>query len=253
MTDVQRCLQDGYSTAGTPGNGLGAVRRLSSVFDIFSVADSGSVILAQLRRSPPSPTAPTFEIGAVSLPAPHETVCGDAWRLVERPGECAVLVADGLGHGPQAAEAARRACAAFAEAPFDEVTTFIERAHRALAGSRGAALAVARLGPGGLRYAGVGNIAGTLVGGERPRGLASQNGTVGLQIRKPQAFDFALPPRGVLVMHSDGLSGRWTLETYPGLALRHPAVIAGVLWRDYGRGRDDATIVVVARALPAHG
>ena len=66
-------------------------------------------------------------------------------------------------------------------------------------------------------------------------------------MRKVVAFDYEWPPQGRLVMHSDGLSNRWSLDSYPGLRLRHPAVVAGVLRRDHGRGRDDATIVVVAR------
>ena len=113
---------------------------------------------------------------------------------------------------------------------------------------------MARIGAG-VQYTGVGNISGVLAGGERNRGLASQNGTVGVQIRKVLSFDFEWPPRGLLVMHSDGISSRWVLDTYPGLAQRHPAVVAGVLWRDFGRGRDDATIVVVSRPLAgaSHG
>ena len=82
-------------------------------------------------------------------------------------------------------------------------------------------------------YAGIGNIAGVLAGGERSRGLVSHNGTVGVQIRQGPAFDYAWPPRGLLVMHSDGLTSRWSLDTYPGLRARHPAVIAGVLYRDF--------------------
>jgi hypothetical protein len=68
-------------------------------------------------------------------------------------------------------------------------------------------------------------------------------------------LDYPWPPQGRLVMHSDGLSHRWTLESYPGLALRHPALAAAVLWRDHARGRDDATIVVVGRRAAAvhHG
>ena len=257
MADVPRCLQDGYSTAGTPGNGLGAVRRLSSVFDVHSMPGRGTVILSRLQRpggSAASRTTPGFVWAAISIPAPHEEVCGDAWRIAEREGDCAVLVADGLGHGPLAAEAATQAAAVFDATPFEVPTALVEQAHRALSGTRGAALAVARVGTG-LQYTGVGNIAGVLLGGERRRGLASQNGTCGVQLRKVTSFDFEWPPRGLLVMHSDGISNRWELDTYPGLAFRHPAIVAGVLWRDFGRGRDDATIVVVGRppAGETHG
>ena len=164
----------------------------------------------------------------------------------------AVMVCDGLGHGPLAAEAAGRAVAVFDAAPREDAAAMIERAHRALSGSRGAAMAVATLGGGRLRYAGAGNIAGVISGGERGRGLPSQNGTVGLQIRRVQALDYDWPAGARLFMHSDGLSNRWTLESYPGLGSRHPSIQAAVLWRDCARGRDDATIVVVGRRTAGH-
>jgi hypothetical protein len=49
-------------------------------------------------------------------------------------------------------------------------------------------------------------------------------------------------------MHSDGLSSRWTLESYPGLKQRDSTLIAAVLYRDFGRSRDDATVLVVKEA-----
>jgi anti-sigma regulatory factor (Ser/Thr protein kinase) len=259
MTDVSACLRDGYSTGGTPGNGLGAVRRLSSEFDIYSTP-AGTVIMSRIRRSAPAARAATppstvlagWDWAAISRPAPHEVVCGDAWRIAVHAQGVVVMVCDGLGHGPHAAEAAGRAVAVFEACPQEDAAAMIEQAHRALNGSRGAAMAVATLGASGLRYAGVGNIAGVLTGGERSRGLPSQNGTVGVQIRRVQVLDYDWPSAGRLFMHSDGLTSRWTLERYPGLASRHPAIQAGVLWRDCARGRDDATIVVVGRRIAGH-
>jgi hypothetical protein len=46
-------------------------------------------------------------------------------------------------------------------------------------------------------------------------------------------------------MHSDGISSQWQLDPYPGLRITHPGLVAGVLFRDFWRGRDDATVVVV--------
>ncbi|MEO5819005.1 MAG: ATP-binding SpoIIE family protein phosphatase [Vicinamibacteraceae bacterium] len=252
IADLQAALQDGYSTGGTPGNGLGAVRRLSSDFDIFSTPD-GTVVLARVRRRAPADPA-GYDWGVISLPAPHETVCGDSWRIAQQDGGFAVMVADGLGHGPLAAEASGLAANVFAQHPFEDAAALIERAHPALKGSRGAAMAIATIGGTKVRYAGAGNIAGVLLGGERVRGLPSQNGTVGAQIRRVQALDYDWPARGRLIMHSDGLTTRWTLDAYPGLAARHPSIVAAVLWRDCARGRDDATIVVVVRkaAGPGH-
>ena len=254
MADVSACLRDGYSTGGTPGNGLGAVRRLSTDFDIHSTP-AGTVIVSRIRPAAAAAAvagATAWDWAAISRPAPHELVCGDAWRIALRDEGVAVMVCDGLGHGPLAAEAAARAVAAFDALPFEDAAVTIERSHRALTGSRGAAMAVATLAGGRLRYAGAGNISGVITGGERGRGLPSQNGTVGVQIRRVQALDYDWPAGARLFMHSDGLTNRWTLDSYPGLGARHPAVQAGVLWRDCTRGRDDATIVVVGRRTAGH-
>src|SRR5690606_26160681 len=95
-------LRDGYSTAGSPGTGLGAIKRLSDEFDIYSAPGKGVALLARLRsRRPQSVTPPTpLEIGAVCLPKPGEEVNGDAWAVEWRNGHCVILVVDGLGHGP---------------------------------------------------------------------------------------------------------------------------------------------------------
>ena len=248
IADLRHSLQDGVSTGGTPGTGLGAVRRLSDDFDIYSAAGRGTLVLSRVRGTRPKTSAPRYHWAAISTPAPKETVCGDVWRIAERDGELVVMVADGLGHGPLAAEAAGRAAQLFDEQPAPQPATFCDRAHQALSGSRGAALAIAHVsGSGHLRYAGVGNIAGAIVGADGSRGLSSQNGTVGVLLRRVQEFGYEFPEHGVLVMHSDGLTNRWSLDNYQGLAARHPALIAGVLYRDCLRGRDDATIVVIKR------
>jgi len=255
MADVQRCLQDGYSTAGTPGNGLGAVKRLSDQFDVHSMPGKGTAIVSRIATRPTF--ANVFAVGAVCLAAPGEHVSGDTWRCVEREREMAVMVADGLGHGPEAAVAAQRAAVAFESEAFVAPEQFYQLLHRSLNGSRGAALARAVIGASGdVQYSGIGNIAGSLVGSERSRGLASQNGTLGVQIRSHvSAFSHVMPTPGVLLMHSDGITSRWSFDAYPGLFLRHPAVIAGVLSRDFVRGRDDATVLVVSRwrKVDVHG
>lgn len=251
--DLSRCLQDGYSSGGTSGIGFGAIRRLSDEFDAFSTEGRGTVVLSRLRRGQGG-QPPAFRFGAVAVAAPGETVCGDAWRVVDDGQQLAVLVADGLGHGPLAAEAADLAASVFEHDPFISDGDFYTRAHARLRGTRGAAVARALVhARGTVDFAGVGNIASSLVGSGRGRGLPSQNGTVGAEMRRQVAgAHFEWPPHGVLLMHSDGLTSRWSLDSYPGLLMRHPAVIAAVLLRDFLRGRDDATVVVVSRTREAH-
>jgi anti-sigma regulatory factor (Ser/Thr protein kinase) len=251
MADVGRCVEDGFSTGGTAGTGLGAVRRMASEFDIYSQPPQGTIVFARLDggQSETKGREGEFQWGAVSRPAPYETLCGDRWRIAERAGGVSVLIADGLGHGPEAAAAADEAAAAFDQNPFCEPSQIIHRADGRMRGTRGGALAVATVDSrkGAMRYAGVGNIAGHLRSSrlENGRGLVSHNGTVGANMRKVQDFDYDCPGQSLLVMHSDGLQTRWDLDLYPGLSLRHPAVIAGVLYRDFTRGRDDVTVVVV--------
>jgi anti-sigma regulatory factor (Ser/Thr protein kinase) len=241
MSDISRCMSDGYSTAGTPGTGLGAVRRLASEFDIASVPGEGTIVMARFgARGEP-------RFGAVSIPMTGEIDCGDAWHIVTDANGIAVMVVDGLGHGTFAAEAARSCVAAFQGAPFDSPREILQRANRAMAKTRGGAAAVARLSNGSLTYGGVGNITGYLVSAEKSQGLVSHNGTLGLHQRPAQQLEYRVEPGALLVMHSDGVSARWNLKQRAELLRAHPAIVAAALYRDHGRdGRDDATVVVLA-------
>lgn len=172
--------------------------------------------------------------------------CGDTWRIAERGNEISILVADGLGHGPLASAASRAAAAAYADSPFEMPSEAMRRFHTKLSGMRGAAAAVAILN-GDTRkaaYAGVGNIAASVASPDRSKGMVSHNGTLGVQLLRSQQFDYELAAGSRVVMHSDGMSARWSLSTYPGLFMRHASVIAAVLYRDHARPRDDVTVVV---------
>lgn len=247
IAHLERCLQDGYSTAGTPGNGLGAIRRLSSVFDIFSAPSTGTVILSRVHGQESQSVREPYVVGAVCIPMAGETACGDAWTTSQSGNAFRLMVADGLGHGPLAEEAADAAVQVFNTKPDADPVSLLEFANRTLSSTRGAAIAVALLDSqsGSLKYAGIGNIAGVLITDQGHQGLISNNGIVGTQRRKGQQFEYVCAGGGLLILNSDGLRSRLTLNDYPELSTRHPAVIAGVLYRDCRRGRDDATVVVV--------
>ncbi len=254
MPDLGRCSADGYSTAGSPGNGLGAIRRLSTSHDIYSAPGLGTVVMAWLRNATarvPFPTvSPQFQIGGICVPQLHEEVCGDAWIAHPRPEGIRVLLADGLGHGVGAADAALAALDLASAHVADSVGDLMGRLHDGLRATRGAAVAAAEidLRRSLVRFAGLGNISGSVVMVDAPRRqMVSHNGTAGHQARKIQEFTYPWSAESLLILHSDGISTQWALEKYPGLAVRHPSVIAGVLFRDFARGRDDASVVVVRR------
>ena len=241
MSNVERCLTDGYSTGGTAGTGLGAVRRLASEFDIVSAPGEGTIVLARFGA------VQALRYGAINLPLAGEIECGDAWHLVGTADGIALMLVDGLGHGSFAAEAARAGIGAFRLDPLGAPQEILLRASNAMSKTRGGAAACARLATNGaLSYAGIGNISGALISAEKSQGLASHNGTLGMPLRRIQQMEYQRAAGSLLVMHSDGLATRWSFKDHPAILRHHPALIAGMLYRDHSRDRDDATVVVVA-------
>jgi len=252
MPNLHQSLQDGFSTGSTSGHGLGAIVRLSQASDFYTAPQKGTGILARWWSEPPKPSSPghpgTLQISAVNLPKLGEEISGDAWGAVHLADSVVILLADGLGHGLDANTAASEAVRMLRLHPDLQPAALLERVHGALRSTRGAAVAVARidLAHAKLTFAGVGNISGRIYSGSEPRhGLASVNGTAGHQVHKLQEFIYPWPADGLLQLHSDGLLSGTGLESYPGLSQRDPALIAGVLYRDFARGRDDSTVVVV--------
>ncbi len=245
MADVAKCMTDGYSTAGSPGTGLGAIVRLSTVFDIYSQVGKGTVLVSRLWSK--GARRRRLEVGVVCAAAIPGDECGDAWSLKLHPERARILLADGLGHGVLAARAADEAVRIFVENQSLDGLQMIQYMHGALRSTRGASLAIADMETGNqvVRYYGVGNISATILQDSSSRSLVSHNGTVGHELHTVREFTYPWSTSALLVMHSDGLTSRWKLDAYPGLASRHPSVIAGVLFRDYQRGKDDASVVVV--------
>src|SRR5262247_1700970 len=210
IANIGDSLRDGYSTSGSPGTGLGAIKRLSDEFDIYSAPGKGSALVAQLwsRKQPGGTHSPPLKIGVVCLPKPGEEACGDAWAVEWRGGHCVILVADGLGHGADAAAAAMAAVNVLRTHPQLAPAALIEFAHGALRSTRGAALAVADIDLAQeVRYAGIGNIAGITLAPGGARHMVSHPGIVGHEARKIQEFVYPWAQDTVLVMHSDGQVG----------------------------------------------
>ena len=253
LANPGQALRDGHSTAGSPGTGLGAMKRMSAEFDIHSVPGKGAALRAVIWANPVSAlTSEHLEVGVVCLPKSGESVCGDAWTIVPTAHGPLVCVVDGLGHGPGAAAAARAAIAAVEQNAEREhrVERLMGAMHLALRPTRGAAAAVALLQPDAAlcSFCGVGNISAVLLSQGQSRSMVSHSGILGHQTRKIQELNYPLVDGALCILHSDGLATRWRLDDYPGLEGSHPSLIAGVLYRDFSRRRDDTTVVVVRRA-----
>jgi anti-sigma regulatory factor (Ser/Thr protein kinase) len=249
MADVARCLVDGFSTAGSAGTGLGAVARVSDSYAIYSRPGIGTTVMARFVAANAGLLG-VLEIGVVTDAYPGESVCGDGWVAMNGRMGASLLLVDGSGHGPLAAYAAETAVRTFADNIDKECVPLVEAIHRALAPTRGAALAVARIDRNArlVRFVGVGNIGAVLANGGDARRMASYNGTAGHVAPRIREFTYPFTGRPLVILHSDGLSARWEINAYPGLAASHPSLVAGMLFRHHRRGRDDATVVAIRAA-----
>lgn len=247
MADLAACLRDGFSTAGTPGTGLGAVRRGADLFDIHTAPGLGTAVLARFRAGRGEAPLASPCCDAVCLPKPEEVACGDDWACGFGPGGAALLVADGLGHGPQAADASRQAVRLFRRAPLDPPATILARLHEGLRATRGAAISIGAVEADGrsVSFAGLGNVMGCLVSAAGSRRLVSLDGIAGHGARRLRDFQYPVTAPGLLLLCSDGIATSWSLDRYAGVLARDPLLVAGLVYRDFRRGRDDATVAVL--------
>lgn len=247
--NVAQCMGDGFSTGGSPGTGLGAIKRLADELEIHSVVPTGTIAVARVRDGAWPARAGGFRLGVVAIPKPGESVCGDAWIVVTDGARAAVMVADGLGHGPLASAASQAAVALFAKKAFEPLEATLTFVHAALRATRGAAVSVAQLDADGetIRSVGAGNVMMRVVSGTTDRTLLAQHGTVGVQMRTPQVITTAWPRHAILAIYSDGIMSRWPGKELGATLGRDPGLLAGLIARDFRRDRDDATIVVVRR------
>ena len=254
LTNLSQALADGYSTTDTAGTGLGAIVRLSKHSDFYTVPQKGTALLARWWRQRNASTVPpigTLQVRGVNLPKPGEEVSGDCWGSMLANDVLTILVADGLGHGIEAHKASSEAVRILQANPGMPPKMLLERVHQGLRATRGAAVAIASIDGAHRKvaFAGAGNVSARIYsGGRLSHSAVSVNGTAGLQCERLQEFSYPWPPDGLLQINTDGLTSGASLEPYPGLALRDPALIAGVLYRDFARGRDDSTVVIAKAA-----
>lgn len=252
IAQPEQAMVDGYSTAGTLGDGLGAVNRLVDALEIASDGSSGTHVVAckWLWEAAPAPAGTPenpYDCGAASRAHPEMTVNGDAFFIKHWPGHSLVAVIDGVGHG-QFAHRAARASYAYLEnhyrLPVDELFTGVARA---CLGSRGAVMAIAALDwhSRNIAFASVGNIETRLFNASRDKLFPVRRGIVGMQMPKPRVSTEQWERGGVLVMQSDGISTRWPLTELNAMLHLPASAIARRILNRHGKEQDDATVAVI--------
>ncbi len=242
-------MKDGLSTTRTLGQGLGAIQRLASVFDIFSLTGWGTILLTRtyIKKTDKARASKSLHVYGLNVNKPGESVSGDAWHFIQTARNTRIMIIDGLGHGVSAKQAADEAIQNFISEPGATPTDQLHSLHPALKRTRGGVVNVVYLDETNnqLSYSGVGNISMKVISANSSKGCFSYNGIVG-HIMPSVINNHILQwqPNDLIILHSDGISGRWDLGKYPGILTHHPLLLCAAIYKDHTRGTDDATVVV---------
>ncbi len=250
IENVSRSFEDGYSSAGSAGTGLGAIKRLSSEMEVYSAQGEGMILVSRLFQGSVRKPSGYFTVASLTFPYPGEQLNGDGWSYRIIDGKSRFLLVDGLGHGLYAHEAADRAVDIFsaADGPLEDV---LMRMHAALRSTRGAAASILEIAheSGEIRFAGVGNVSGSLLTPGTRHNLVSLPGTLGVELRKVTVFSY---PSDILqnqttyaIMVTDGIGTKWDINAYPGIFHKDPTILASLIYRDFHRKNDDCSVLVI--------
>lgn len=249
VSEAHRMVADGFSTTNTLGHGLGSIKRLSDNFDIYSQKGWGTIVLSRIYKvSPQKKNKKAITFNAVVIAKPGETVSGDGCYLKNSENLLKFIVADGLGHGPEANLAVNEAVNSFKICPYDSPCDIIRYLHQDVRKTRGlvATVGVIDMKAGLTRIAGVGNISAKLMGPVLSKAHLAYNGIIGHNIpntMNDQLLD--LSDFNQFVLCSDGMRSRWDLSKYIGISRCDPSIQAAVLYKDFGRQTDDMSAVII--------
>lgn len=247
MSDVSRMVADGVSTTNTLGHGLGAMKRLADVFQIYSQKEWGTVILVRIfeKALPYRKKLPVAEISSVVLPKPGEDACGDGFFFTQTKDFIRLFLGDGLGHGPDAAHAVQTAGNAFLASEMTDPVEIIRYLHPAVKKTRGlvGTVAVFDVKARGWRICGVGNISTKIISPSSLKNHLSYNGIIGLNVPKTlNVQEMAYEKGQQVILCSDGIKSKWDIVRYPAITRYDLSIVAATIIKDFARLTDDMSV-----------
>jgi serine phosphatase RsbU (regulator of sigma subunit) len=183
---------------------------------------------------------------------PGQLQSGDLHLVASIPHGMLLGVADGLGHGPEAAEAASAAIAILRQHLHDGLAELVSHCHAGLRRTRGVVLSLASidLQTNLMTWLGVGNVEAVLLRAGRGEGcdrefLQLRGGVVGYRIPSLRAVTLPIRHGDMLVFTTDGIRGEFRADCLRGF---DPQDGADYVIERYAKDSDDA-LVLVARYL----
>ncbi len=233
IPDLPRMMTDGSSTAGTLGQGLGAIKRLSDTFEIYSLKDWGTIILSRkYKKGKVVKSTDKFKIGAILVPKPGEVLCGDGWAYKIQNNRLKIIMVDGLGHGPEAYLAAQQSIDYFMKSTEVSPAAVIKSMHQEVKKTRGVVgvLAYIDVNAQTMQMCGIGNINARLSGFFNAKVLMSYNGIIGHNIPNRVHDQPVEMGNALLILCSDGIKERWDLMKHPTLSKFDISMTAAVIY-----------------------
>ena len=248
MANPQGMTEDGVSTTKSLGQGLGAIKRLSAYFEIYSQKGWGTVVLSRVNKTDPTGAIvkPMASFGTIVAAKGGETVSGDGACYLLKSGHLVTFLGDGLGHGPQAHIAIQKGISALKTYTDVSPTAILRRLHLDIKNTRGAvgSVAVYDYKEKQWQICGIGNIAFSTHTAINSKNYLSHNGILGLNIPATLKEQVIESERGqVLVMCSDGIKTRIDLQKFPGIFRCDVAILGAAIYKDYAKKNDDMSIL----------
>jgi anti-sigma regulatory factor (Ser/Thr protein kinase) len=246
--DLHRMMQDGMSSKNSLGQGFGAIKRLSDVFQVYSQKGWGTILLARIYKIgwTKEKKPPVADIHSIIVPKPGETLCGDGVAIKLTKDYLKIFIGDGLGHGSYAADAVKTAIAAFMVSPDLYAMENLRDIHLAVKKTRGlvATVAIFLFKEQMWRMCGVGNIVTKFHTGNIFKTHVSYNGIIGHNIPNTMKDTEVLHmPGQTLTLASDGIRSRWDTIKHPGLLRTELGVLNAAVFKDFARNSDDMSLV----------
>ena len=252
MKNPEKMIEDGISSSGSLGEGLGAIKRLSDEFGLYSLPHWGTIIISRLyTKRIKKIDKKTLTFGTINVPADGEDKCGDGYGLLEKNDLLYFIAADGLGHGDNAHKASTAAINSFLKHKKTSTDILLRNIHTDIKKTRGAVCftGVVDVKNNVIRYTGIGNISAKRLSQHHNKNCVSYNGIVGYAMPSTlHESSLVWEENNIFVIHSDGLQTKWDLEKFPDIAKHDASMLAAALYKDYCRGHDDTLVMVLKKS-----
>lgn len=248
MADLSRMLVDGMSTTNSLGQGLGAIKRMSDIFQVYTQKGWGTVLLTRIFKEELPYKRRRHEIRSVVAPKPGEEKCGDGFYYKVTDKDVRIFAGDGLGHGAAASVAVEEAISVFKLSDGHSAVDIIRIIHDKVRKTRGlvGTVAIYSIKDKLWRICGVGNIATRIINGVDTKNYMAYNGIIGHNIPTSMKDTEIVWQNGQnLIMCSDGIKTRWEHARYPSLLKYDLSILAAVVFKDFGRFTDDMSVAAI--------